>query len=153
MTRPLTIKEGTFNYRLSSACRVSENAFRIMLSRFRVYENPIPLELHKVDQLIKATCVLHIWLSQSTTSTFFWCHRWNAWHRELGRMENGGKWKQKELRTPISYTATTTEEIQVMYETSMLKCFVYRNLFHGSECSFNVVLHTQLIHRWDEIVM
>jgi len=41
-----------------------------MLLRFRVYENPIPLELHKVDQLIKATCVLHIWLSQSTTSTF-----------------------------------------------------------------------------------
>jgi len=70
MTRPLTIKERTFNYRLSRACRVSENAFGIMLSRFRVYENPIPLQLHKVDQLIKATCVLRNWLSQSTTSTF-----------------------------------------------------------------------------------
>jgi len=49
---------------------VSENAFGIMVSRFWVYEKPIQLQLHKVDQLIKATCVLHNWLRQSTTSTF-----------------------------------------------------------------------------------
>jgi hypothetical protein len=41
-----------------------------MVSRFRVYEKPMPLPLHKVDQLIKATCVLQNWLGQSTTSTF-----------------------------------------------------------------------------------
>jgi len=70
MKRSLTIKERIFNYRLSSARRVSENAFGIMVSRFRVYEKPIPLQLHKVDQSIKATCVLHNWLRQSTTSTF-----------------------------------------------------------------------------------
>jgi hypothetical protein len=69
MKRPLTVKERIFNYRLSRARRVSENAFGIMVSRFRVYEKPIPLQLHKVDQLIKATCVLHNWLGQSTTST------------------------------------------------------------------------------------
>jgi len=55
---------------LSIASRVSENAFGIIVSRFRVYENPIPLQLHKADQLIKAACVLHNWLRQSTTSTF-----------------------------------------------------------------------------------
>jgi|TergutMp193P3_1026864.scaffolds.fasta_scaffold26680_3 hypothetical protein len=70
MKRPLTVKERIFNYRLSRARRVSENAFGIMVSRFRVYEKPIPLQLHKVDQLIKATCVLHNWLRQSTASTF-----------------------------------------------------------------------------------
>lgn len=70
MKRPLTIKERIFNYRLSRARRVSENAFGIMVSRFRVYEKPIPLQLQKVDQLIKATCVLHNWLRQSTTSTY-----------------------------------------------------------------------------------
>jgi len=70
MTRPLTIKERIFNYRLSRACCVSENAFGVMVSRFWVYEKPIPLQLHKVDQLIKATFVLHNWLRQSTTSTF-----------------------------------------------------------------------------------
>jgi hypothetical protein len=70
MKRPLTINKRIFNYRLSRARRVSENAFGIMVSRFRVYENLIPLQLHNVDQLIKATCVLHNWLGQSTTSTF-----------------------------------------------------------------------------------
>jgi len=59
-----------FNYRLSRARRVYEYAFGIMVSRFRVYEKPIQLQLHKVDQLIKAICILHNWLRQSTTSTF-----------------------------------------------------------------------------------
>jgi len=36
---------------------------------FGCTKNQIPLQLHKVDQLIKATCVLHNWLRQSTTST------------------------------------------------------------------------------------
>jgi len=70
MTRLLTIKERIFNYRLSRAHRVSENAFGFMVSRFRVYEIPVPLQLHKVDQLIKSICVLHNWLRQNTTPTF-----------------------------------------------------------------------------------
>ena len=69
MKRPLAVKERIFNYRLSRARRVSENAFGIMVSRFRVYEKPIPVQLHKVDELIKATCVLRTWLGRSTTST------------------------------------------------------------------------------------
>jgi hypothetical protein len=70
MKRPLTVKERIFNYRLSRACCVSENAFGIMVSRFWVYKKLMPLQLHEVDQLIKATCVLHNWLGQSTMSTF-----------------------------------------------------------------------------------
>ena len=37
---------------------------------FGCTEKLIPLQLHKVGQLLKASCVLHNWLRQSTTSTF-----------------------------------------------------------------------------------
>lgn len=55
-------KQKVFNYRLSSARRIVENAFGIMASRFRVYRKPISVSLDKTDSIIKATCALHNWL-------------------------------------------------------------------------------------------
>ena len=78
MKRPLTIKERIFNYRLPTARLVSETAFGIMVSRLRVYKKPIPLQLHKVHQLIKATCCF----TQVAEAKYYvhisWCHRRNA---------------------------------------------------------------------------
>lgn len=55
-------KQKIFNYRLSRARRIVENAFGIMASRFRVYRKPISVSLDKTDSIIKATCALHNWL-------------------------------------------------------------------------------------------
>lgn len=59
----------TFNYRLSRARNVVENAFGILSVRFRVFRRPFECKLELVDTVTKTTCVLHNYLISSKTST------------------------------------------------------------------------------------
>lgn len=68
---PLTIKERVFNYRLSRARRIVENAFGILVSRFRIFEKPIALSPEKADSIVKTTCVLHNWLRMNSSSYLY----------------------------------------------------------------------------------
>ena len=51
-----------FNYRLSRARRIIENAFGILVQHFRVYDRRICMDDHNVVKVIKATCILHNYL-------------------------------------------------------------------------------------------
>ncbi|KAK9882527.1 hypothetical protein WA026_021874 [Henosepilachna vigintioctopunctata] len=55
--RDLTHDCRIFNYRLSRARRIVENAFGILANRFRVLLNPINLNVEKVE-LITLTCII-----------------------------------------------------------------------------------------------
>lgn len=51
--------EAVFNYRLSRARRVTENAFGLLRQIFRIFYQPINLETTTIDDLIWVTCCLH----------------------------------------------------------------------------------------------
>ena len=57
--RELSLRQAVFNYRLSRARRVSENAFGILANRFRVFLTNIHLLPETVVDVILAGCCLH----------------------------------------------------------------------------------------------
>lgn len=66
----LSHSERIFNYRLSRARRVVENAFGILLWRFRVFSRPIELKPDTADKVIWASCSLHNWLRNTSPNTY-----------------------------------------------------------------------------------
>ncbi|VEN60036.1 unnamed protein product [Callosobruchus maculatus] len=61
--RGLSTEKRIFNYRLSRARRTVENAFGILVNRFRILQTTINLNPSKVETITLACCVLHNFLS------------------------------------------------------------------------------------------
>ena len=60
--RGLNNVERIFNYRLSRARCVVENAFGILVWLFRIFSKPINVKVDTIDKIIWAACSLHNWL-------------------------------------------------------------------------------------------
>ncbi|XP_071578909.1 putative nuclease HARBI1 [Temnothorax nylanderi] len=58
-SRKLDIGKKVFNYRLSRARRVVENAFGILVARWRIYRRPIIANVSNVRKIVQATVALH----------------------------------------------------------------------------------------------
>lgn len=59
-----------FNYRLSRARRVVENAFGILASRFRIFRAPINLKVENIETVVLASCVLHNFLRRNAADYY-----------------------------------------------------------------------------------
>lgn len=64
-------KQRIFNYRLSRSRRVSENAFGIMSSSFRVFRRPLLLEQEKATKVTLAAVYLHNYLRKSESRNVY----------------------------------------------------------------------------------
>lgn len=66
--RNISREKRIFNYRLCRARRIVENAFGILASRFRVFRQPINLNLENIDAVVLASCALHNFLRKKSKS-------------------------------------------------------------------------------------
>lgn len=63
--KDLSLSQRIFNYRLSRARRIVENAFGILAARFRIFRKPIEAKPENADYIVLASCVLHNYLKQT----------------------------------------------------------------------------------------
>lgn len=63
----LDIDQRIYNYRLSRARRVVENAFGILAARFQIYRCSIPAKVNNIKKYVLATCALHNFLRKNNT--------------------------------------------------------------------------------------
>ncbi|XP_072379282.1 inhibitor of growth protein 3 isoform X1 [Diabrotica undecimpunctata] len=59
-----------FNYRLSRARNVVENAFGILANRFRILHTEINMKPEKIDLVVMACCVLHNFLRRNAKAVY-----------------------------------------------------------------------------------
>ncbi|XP_020496176.1 uncharacterized protein [Labrus bergylta] len=71
LNRKLSVEQRIFNYRLSRARRVVENAFGILSNRFRVFQTTINIQdTAKVEDITLACCALHNFLQTESCDLY-----------------------------------------------------------------------------------
>ena len=87
-----------FNYRLSRARRIIENAFGILATKFRIFRRPIIAEAEKVTKITKAACALHNFLkiseAQNPASLRVYCPPGYIDHEDRQGNVIHGDWRQ-----------------------------------------------------------
>lgn len=56
-----------FNYRLSRARRISENAFGILTQKFRIFQRRLQMKPEHIDKVVLAACCLHNFLKSESS--------------------------------------------------------------------------------------
>ena len=103
----LSAMEQTYNYRLSRARRVIENAFGILSSKWRVFRAPILLKPTTVSTLIKAACCLHNYLITDDITTGVRSYA-TATDMDSNDLENGSWREEQPLRNMRDITNRIT---------------------------------------------
>lgn len=68
--RNLDVSKRIFNYRLSRARRIVENAFGLLAQKFRIYFRTIQAKPENVDHMILSTLILHNFIKKHDNDTY-----------------------------------------------------------------------------------
>ncbi|CAH1989260.1 unnamed protein product [Acanthoscelides obtectus] len=91
--RNLHGEQRIFNYRLSRARRIIENAFGLASARFRILRRPIELGVEKLIHVVSAICVLHNFLMTRSKRLYAPYGSFDVENHETGTIEPG-EWRQ-----------------------------------------------------------
>jgi hypothetical protein len=68
--KQLTRERKIFNYRLSRAQRIIENAFGILVARFGILKTHINIQLDNIKDVVMASCALHSFLRRTSPDSY-----------------------------------------------------------------------------------
>ena len=115
--RGLSQEKRIYNYRLSRARRIVENAFGILANRFRVFLAPMLLAPENVEKVTLASCVLHNFLREKVPSEYTPPGSFDAEDMESGCIQHG-EWRNgtenegmKSIRIGKSNNYTTNAKL------------------------------------------
>lgn len=96
----LAPNEAIFNYRLSRARRIVENAFGILNSRFAVFQRPIGLSVNKVKIIVLACCYLHNYLRKKVRHGYMSNGYVDTEDTQSGKIIDGS-WRESDHSVPL----------------------------------------------------
>ncbi|XP_034039477.1 uncharacterized protein LOC117522184 [Thalassophryne amazonica] len=96
--RHLTAAERIFNYRLSRAHRIVENAFGILANRFRCLHSCMIQGPQTVTKIVLAACTLHNLLADKNPATM---QQAADWEDLLTHEVQPGLWRQQDQENPL----------------------------------------------------
>lgn len=99
----LTVSKRIFNYRLSRARRVVENAFGILVSKFGVFQRPIALSPEKSQIIVLACCYLHNYLRRNQSQRYMCSNSIDVEDFESGSIVEGS-WRTTARPTSLRTT-------------------------------------------------
>lgn len=100
--RNLHGEQRIFNYRLSRARRIIENAFGLASARFRLLRRPIELEPEKEITIVSAVCVLHNFLMTRAKKLYAPYGSFDVKDHENSTIQPG-EWRQKTHSGPNEF--------------------------------------------------
>lgn len=92
--RLLTKSKEIFNYRLSRARRTIENAFGILVARWRILKTTLNLFPGNAEKIVLATVALHNFIKVNDTSQTYIPHMYADWEDANHKIQLGG-WRNE----------------------------------------------------------
>lgn len=141
-----------FNYRLSRARRVIENAFGILSTKFRIFRKPIAFLPETVDKIVLAAAVLHNFLkirddALAPEQRVYCPPKFADYEDENGILQNG-EWRNEQsnfmrnLRAPPDNILDAAENA-VSMRNSLMQYFLTAEgqvPWQAKHCGFNGIL-------------